>query len=315
MDKKKILIVSTGVLSAYLSQFLLKKNYQVFVTTRKIQKKYKNFSKLKIQKKINFLKLNILEKKSIEDILVSINPDIIFYFAGQSSIVKSFLNPQETLNSNYIGCKNFLTILKNKKLITKFVKANSGYIFSDLSKKTLAKSSLVKPNSPYVLAQSKAYKLVNKFRKKKVNCYTAIFFNAESSLRPENFFIRKACLFVKKNLFKKSKLLIGNINLIRDFGWAPELVKGAFYMTKLKPCNLIFASGQKISLSNILNFIFKIKKLNYKNYIKIDKKFFRKNEIQDISCNINTTIMKLKSFKWKPKIYGKKLIHKIYNNL
>ena len=313
--KKKILIVSTGVLSAYLAQFLLKKNYHVFITTRKIKKKYVNFYKLGIQGKVSFIKLNILEKKSIEDILVSIHPNIIFYFAGQSSIVKSFVNPKETINSNYIGCKNCLTILKNKKLKTKFVKANSGYIFSNLSEKPLTKSILVKPNSPYVMAQSKAFKLVNDFRKKKVNCYTAIFFNAESSLRPKNFFIKKACHFVKNDLFKKKKLKIGNINLTRDFGWAPELVKGAFYMTKLKPCNLIFASGKKMLLTKILDSIFRIKKLNYKNHIKIDKKFFRKNEIKNITCNIDITIRKLKSFKWKPKIYGKKLTHKIYNNL
>ena len=180
--KKKILIISTGVLSAYLAQFLLKKNHHVFITTRRIKKNYVNFNKLGIHNKVNFLKLNILEQRSIEDILVSIKPDIIFYFAGQSSIVKSYINPKETINSNYVGCKNFLTILKNKNLKTKFVKANSGYIFSNLSEKPLSKSILVRPNSPYVSAQSKAFKLVNEFRKKKVNCYTAIFFNALGTL-------------------------------------------------------------------------------------------------------------------------------------
>ena len=313
--KKNILIISTGVLSAYLAQFLLKKNFNIFVTTRKIKKKYLNFYKLGIQKKVNFLKLNILKSSSIENILETLKPDIIFYFAGQSSIVKSYLNPKQTINSNYIGCKNFLTILKKKKLDTKFVKANSGYIFSNLDEKNLAKYRLVKPNSPYVFAQSKAFKLVNEFRRKKVNCYSAIFFNAESSLRPETFFIKKVCNFVRNNKLMKKKLRIGNIDLFRDFGWAPELVRGAFYMTKFKPCNLIFASGKKTSLSSILDYIFKIKKLDYKKYIQIEKKFFRKNEIKNISCDISKTIIKLKSFKWQPKIYGKKLVHKIYNNL
>ena len=312
---KNILIVSTGVLSAYLAQFKIKKKYNVFVTTRRVKKKYINFHKLGIQKKVNFLKLNILESRSIENILVSLKPDIIFYFAGQSSIVKSYLNPKQTISSNYIGCKNFLAILKKKNLDTKFVKANSGYIFSNLNEKNIVKSSLVKPNSPYVLAQSKAFKLVNDFRKKKVNCYSAIFFNAESSLRPKTFFIKKACDFVKNNKFKKRKLKIGNIDLFRDFGWAPELVQGAFYMTKLKPCNLILASGQITSLSSILDYIFKIKKLDYKKYIQKEIKFFRKNEIKNISCDISSTIKRLKSFKWQPNIYGKKLVHKIYNNL
>ena len=113
--KKNILIISTGVLSAYLAQFLLKKKYNIFVTTRKVKKKYFNFYKLGIEKKVNFLKLNILKSSSIENILETLKPDIIFYFAGQSSIVKSYLNPKQTINSNYIGCKNFLTILKKKK--------------------------------------------------------------------------------------------------------------------------------------------------------------------------------------------------------
>ena len=76
--KKKILIISTGVLSAYLAQFLLKKNYHVFITTRKIKKKYINFFKLGIQSKVNFLKLDISRPKSIENILALINPDVIF---------------------------------------------------------------------------------------------------------------------------------------------------------------------------------------------------------------------------------------------
>ena len=121
--KKNILIISTGVLSAYLAQFLLKKKYNIFVTTRKVKKKYFNFYKLGIEKKVNFLKLNILKSSSIENILETLKPDIIFYFAGQSSIVKSYLNPKQTINSNYIGCKNFLTILKKKETRYKICKS------------------------------------------------------------------------------------------------------------------------------------------------------------------------------------------------
>lgn len=313
--QKKILIISTGVLSAYLSKFLLKKKFDIFVSTRKFKERYENFHKLGIQKKIKIIKIDVLKKKSIEESLNLIKPDIIFYFAGQSSIVKSHLKPKETLESNYFGCKNFLEVIKKKKLKTKFVKANTGHIFSNLYKKNLAKANLIKTGNPYILAQIKAYKLINDFREKKINCYSAIFFNAESNLRPNNFFIKKVCNYVKKNHFKKNKLKIGNLNILKDFGWAPELVMGAYYMTKLKPCNLIFASGKKILLSNILDYVFKIKKLDYNNFIRIDKKLFRKDENKNFTCNISQTINRLKQFKWKPNVYGKKLIHKIYNEL
>ena len=122
--RKKILIISTGVLSAYLSKFLLTKNYKVFVTSRSLKKRYKNFHKLKIQKKISFKELDIKDQLSIEKILKKIQPSKVFYFAGQSSVTKSLLLKDQTYASNYIGCKNFLEVIKRNKLNIKFLKAN-----------------------------------------------------------------------------------------------------------------------------------------------------------------------------------------------
>ena len=113
-SNKKILIISTGILSAYLSKFLLSKNYKVYVTSRNLKKSYKNFHKLNIEKKIIFKKLDIYNETSIEKILSKINPIKIFYFAGQSSVAKSLNLKTETYKSNYVGCKNFLNVLKKK---------------------------------------------------------------------------------------------------------------------------------------------------------------------------------------------------------
>ena len=120
MKKIKSLIVGSGTIGAYLSKLLIKKNHNIVVTSRFRKKKYKNYEKLKISKKIRFKKLNILNKKEIKKIILSEKPDNIFYFAGQSSIPKSYELPKETYQSNFTGAKNFLEIMLKNKIYTNF---------------------------------------------------------------------------------------------------------------------------------------------------------------------------------------------------
>ena len=132
----------------------------MIVTSRSKKKEFKNYKELKISKKVFFEKLNVLKKKEIIRLLKRVNPDNIFYLAGQSSIPKSFILKKETFNSNFIGAKNFVEILYKEKYKTKFFKANSGYIFKPKNGKISINSRLIKPNSPYVYAQQKAYNCI-----------------------------------------------------------------------------------------------------------------------------------------------------------
>ena len=257
--KKKpyILIVGSGILGAYLSKLLINKNYKIIVTTRKIKKNYKNYKNLKIDKKIIFKKLNIQNKKEIEKLIELYNPIHIYYFAGQSSIVKSVKTPKDTMISNFLGAKNFLQIIYKKKLNIKFFKANSGYIFQNKNKKIDLNSKLINSKNPYIKSQIKAYKLVKKYRKYGLQCYSIIFFNTESLLRPKEYFVKKICNAVKKN----KKVSIGNINNIRDYSWAPEIMVGVSLLNKIKPCDIILASGKGMSGKQIIKYLFQIKKI------------------------------------------------------
>ena len=308
--KKKInvLIVGSGVLGAYLTKSLPNKNYNIVVATRNLKKNYINYDKLKINKKVKFTKLNFEKKNNIEKLIEKYKPIHIYYFAGQSSIFKSIKLPKSTIASNYTGAKNFLEIIHRKKLKIKFFKANSGYIFFNNGKKITLNFKIMKPNNPYVFAQIKAYKLIKNYRKKGLHCYSLIFFNIESILRPKDFFIKKICFSVKNN----KKIDVGNINNVRDFAWAPEIMKGVSYLHKIKPCDMIFGSGTGMSGREIIKYIYRLKKLNYKNFIKINFNLFRKKENQFVVSSMSETIRKLKKFKWKPKTYGKKLLKKMY---
>ena len=311
--KKKpyILIIGSGVLGAYLSKSLINKKYNIIVTTRRIKRSFLNYKKLKIHKKVKFQKLNILNEKEIKRVINKYNPIHIYYFAGQSSIFKSNKLSKKTINSNYIGAKKFLKIIHKNKLNIKFFKSNTGYIFKENKNKINLNSKIVEASNPYILAQIEAYKLIKYYRKIGIQCYSIIFFNIESVLRTNEFLVKKICLAVKQ----KKKVNVGNIDTVRDYSWAPEILKGVSLLYKIKPCDIIFASGRGISGRQIIKYLFELKKLDYMKYININKNLFRKNENKIIVGSMKETLRKFKKFKWKPKIFREKLLYKMYNSL
>ena len=306
------MIIGTGVLGSYLSKFFLINKDKVFVTTRYLKQKYNNYKYHKIEKKVNFLKLNVLDKKDIHQKIIKINPDIIYYFAGQSSIFLSYKKKLDTMNSNYYGALNFLEIIKKKNLNIKFYKASSGYIFKNFQYKKINQIKYVRPNNPYIKSQIEAFKSVIKFRKLGLKCSSLIFFNIESPLKSDKFLLNKVKNFIK---FRRSKFLnLGNLNVFRDFSWAPEIMKGVFYASNLPSQDITFGSGKIFSIKNMVNFFFQINNMKFEKYVKINKTLFRKNEKQNLIVTKFDANRLLKKWKWKPKVYGKKLVSRLYNS-
>ena len=311
MNKKINLIIGSGVLGAYLSLSLLKNKEKIIVTSRSIKKKYKNYQFLKIQKKVKFEKLNSNNKSEIIKILKKYNPDKVFYFSGQSSLTKSYKLKKTTLSSHYTGTKNFLDVLREKKLKLKFFKANSGYIFNSKKGVVTLNSKFSTNKNPYITAQKKSFKIIKKYRKFKLNLFNLIFMQIESPLRQKDFFIKKVCIGAKN----KKKIKVGNINNYRDYSWITEIVKYIILASKQKPRDFIISAGKKLSGKEILEFAYKMNKLNYKKYYLIDNKFIRKNENKIlIGSSKNSKYLKNK-YNFKFKIFGKRLIEEMYNSL
>ena len=311
MKKKNSIIIGSGVIGSYLAKLLLTKKHKIIVTSRKVKKSYINYSKLNIEKKVIFEKLDVLKKKDILKIIRKYSPDNIFYFSGQSSLTRSIKLKKKTNDSNYIGARKFLEILHRYKIKTKFYKANSGYIFEQKNGLVNLSSAFSKNNNPYIQSQIKAYKEVKKFRKKGVNSSSIIFLQVESPLRNNDFLIKKICEHAKS----KKHIRVGNLDTIRDYSWAPEIVVGVYCLTKIKPRDLILSSGQGISGHEILKTAYKLNNLDYKKYFSVNKKYIRPNEIKTmIGSNKNYTILS-KKFNFKIKIGGKKLVKKVYDSI
>ena len=133
----------------------------------------------------------------------------------------------------------------------------------------------------------------------------------ESPLRDKNFLIKKVCSHAKQ----KKKVEVGNINTLRDYSWIEDIVKGVYYSTLIKPCDIILSSGKKLSGKDILKYAYKLNKLNFNNFYSINKKFIRKKENKIVIGSNFSTIKKFAKFNWKPKIYKQKLIKKIYDSI
>ena len=311
MNKKINLIIGSGVLGAYLALELLKNNEEVIVTTRSIKKKIKNYHYLKIQKKVKFIKLDVSKKTKIKKIINEFNPDKIFYFAGQSSLTKSLKDKKGTLLSHFEGTKNFLDIIKQENLKIKFFKANSGYIFSPKKGLIDINCKFSSNSNPYIKAQQMTFKLIKKYRKFGLNLFNLVFMQIESPLRPKEFFIKKVCLGAKN----KKKIEVGNINTYRDYSWITEIVKATMLLSQLNAKDFIISAGKKMSGKEILSMSYNLNKLDYKKYFIIKKKFYRKNEDKIlINSNKNSLYLK-KKFNFKFKIFGNRLINKMYKNL
>ena len=311
MKKENSIIIGSGVIGSYLAKLLIAKKHKVIVTSRKIKKNYTNYNKLNIEDRVIFEELDVLKKQNILKIIKRYNPNNIFYFSGQSSLTKSINLKKITNDSNYIGAKKFLELLYKHKIKSKFYKANSGYIFEQKNGLINLKSKISTNNNPYIQSQIRAYQEVKKFRKKGINCCSLIFMQVESPLRNDDFLIKKICKHAKL----KKHISLGNLNTIRDYSWAPEIVKGIYYLTKIKPRDLILSSGQGISGNEILKTAYKQNNLDYKKYFSINKKFMRSNEIKTmLGSNKNYSIL-TKKFNFKVKIGGKELVKKIYNSI
>jgi GDPmannose 4,6-dehydratase len=299
---------------SYLAHFLKSKGYQVFGTSRK-RKQHSNVKKLNLNNKIKVLRINSLNIDEVKLVIKNTKCNEIYYFSGISSVSESFQRPFETLNFNVTGLFNILESCRQLKFNGKIYNAGSSECFGDCSK-TINIFTLFNPKSPYALSKVICHYLIKSYRDNfKLWCCTGFAFNHDSPLRKNNFVFKKIITTVKKiKKNSKLKLKIGNINISRDWGWAPEFVEIFWKILQLnKPRDFIIGTGKKMKLKNIISYVFKKHNLNYKKYITLDKKFLRENDVTE-NCANNFELLKTLKIK-KLKKYNHVLDKMIANSL
>ena len=272
----------SGQDGAYLAQLLLSKGYQVWGTSRDAQvSSFSGLRRLGIFSQVTAFSMSPIDFRSVLQVVSRVKPHEIYNFAGQSSVGLSFDQPVETTESITIGVLNLLEVIRFVDPAIRFYNAGSGECFGDTGGVPADESTPFHPCSPYAVAKAAATWQVAVYRDAyKLFACTGILFNHESPLRPERFVTRKivsaACRIANGST---EKLMLGNIDICRDWGWAPEYVDAMWrILNHDTPEDFVIATGVTQSLREFLSTVFEEAKLDWREHVVIDSALMRPSD-------------------------------------
>ncbi len=287
--KTAIIFGVSGQDGTFLAELLVRKNYKVIGISRDAQgSSFFNLQRLGIKDKIEFVSASIHDFRSVLQVVSNYKPDEIYNLAGQSSVGLSFDHPVETFESISIANLNLLEVIRFLDISTKFYNAGSSDCFGNTNGKAVSELDPFMPRSPYGVAKAAAYWQVANYREAyDIFACTGILFNHESYLRPERFVTQKivkaACRIANGS---GKQLLLGNISIERDWGWAPEYVEAMWAMLQQEsPDDYIVATGETYSLKDFISAVFQALNLDWKDHVQSDKSLLRPTDIQTIRAN------------------------------
>lgn len=283
MAKRVLICGVSGQDGAYLAQFLLVKGYEVFGTSRDAQmSSFRNLEFLGIKEQVRCESMSLNDFRSVIQVLINVEPDEIYNLAGQSSVGLSFQQPVETLESICVGTLNVLEAIRLTGQPIKFYNAGSSECFGDAGGRRANEHTPFHPRSPYAVAKAAAYWEVANYREAyDLFACSGILFNHESPLRPERFVTKKIISSVCKIAESGEGVIrLGNMDIKRDWGWAPEYVEAMWLMLQQdKPDDFVIATGETNSLQDFVAMAFSCVGLDWQKYVQTNPDLFRPTDL------------------------------------
>jgi GDPmannose 4,6-dehydratase len=283
--KTAIITGVTGQDGQYLAELLLSKQYIVVGILRSYNNSRLLLSKyLKKSKSIFFEECDLMDISSIVKLLHKHQPHEIYNLAAQSSVGLSFEQPIGTIQFNTISVLNLLESIRLVDKSIKFYQASSSEMFGKVKNLPITEETALHPLSPYAISKASSYWTVTNYRESYgLFANNGILFNHESVLRSNNFFVKKVIIEsirISKGL--QQVLSVGNIDIRRDFGYAPEYVKAMWLMLQADSAeDFLICSGKSTSLRDIIHYVFNRLGISH-DCIVINPKLYRPTEIVDI---------------------------------
>tara|TARA_Y100001970_G_C14144985_1_gene809322 strand:- start:349 stop:1323 length:975 start_codon:yes stop_codon:yes gene_type:complete len=301
--KRALITGIAGQDGSYLAEYLLSLDYEVYGIVRRNSVCENQESRLvNIADKITTIYGDLNDISVIQKILRDVKPDEIYNLAAQSHVRISFDIPAYTCQTNGIGVLNLLDLCKVECPNVKIYQASSSEMFGNSvdDDNFQRLTTPMKPVSPYGCSKLFAYNICQTYRKSyNMHICNGILFNHESPRRGSNFVtnkVVKAAVRIKLGL--QDKLEMGNMDSYRDWGHSKDYVKAMHKILNYNEAkDWIIATGETHSVREMCEYVFKKLDMNYEDYIVINERFLRPNELNYLKGDSSISN---KELDWKP---------------
>jgi len=310
--KRALITGITGQDGSYLAELLLKKGYEVHglirrsstFNTSRIDHIYKD-----PHDKDNHFFLHfgdITDGVGLANLIRELEPNEIYNLAAQSHVKVSFEMPDFTAQVDAVGTIRILEALRAAKIEARFYQASTSELFGSTPPPQSERSPF-SPQSPYAAAKLYSYWVVKNYREAYgLHATNGILFNHESPRRGETFVTRKITMAAARiKLGSQSKLYLGNLDAIRDWGYAPEYVESMWaMMQESSPSDYVIATGVGATVRDFCDAAFTAVGLDYRNHIELDNRYLRPTEVNAL---VGDTSKAKQILGWEAKTHWKEL--------
>jgi GDPmannose 4,6-dehydratase len=303
---------------SYLAEFLIDKGYEVWGVVKRNSVSETQSSRVEHLRDNNLIKLeygDLSDMSSLISILQKCKPDEIYNLAAQSHVRISFDQPIYTANVTGIGTLNLLEAVRLVSPNSKIYQASSSEMFGNMVDEDgyQRETTSMNPVSPYGCAKVFSYNICRNYRNSYgMKIWNGILFNHESPRRGTNFVTNKVVkAAVRISLGLQNKLHIGNLSATRDWGHAKDYVYAMWLMLQSdNPDDYVCSTGISHSVQDLCSYVFSSLGLNYEDYIVVDEKHFRPEELE----NLKGDSSKLrKELMWEPEYTFESMLDEMIN--
>jgi len=314
MQKRKALITGiTGQDGSFLAELLLAKDYEVYGIVRRSS----SFNRGRIDhlhqtSEISGLRLiygDMNDSSSLNKALRTVKPDEIYNLAAQSHVQISFDIPEYTGEVTALGTLRMLEAIRESGISPRFYQASSSELFGNTPEIPQRETTPFLPRSPYAISKLFAYWTTVNYRESyNMFAVNGILFNHESERRGENFVSRKITRSAARiKLGLQDKLVLGNLDARRDWGYAKDYVEAMWLMLQQdKPDDYVIATGESHSVRDLLDVCFSHIDLDWHDYVEVSPHYFRPSEVNHLMGDASKALRELG---WRPTINFEGLIH------
>jgi GDPmannose 4,6-dehydratase len=306
--KRKAFITGiTGQDGSYLAEILLEKGYDVYGMIRRSS----SFNTARIDHIFGDIELvfgDLSDGSVLNQLMRTIRPDEVYNLGAQSHVRVSFDVPEYTADTDAMGTLRLLDAIREEGVKARFYQASSSEMFGKAREVPQTEETPFHPRSPYGVSKVFSYWITRNYREAYgMYAVNGILFNHESPRRGPTFVTRKITRAVGAILRgEQDELKLGNLEAKRDWGYAKDYMDGAWRMLQLdEPDDFVLATGEAHSVQEFLDAAFGHAGLDWKQYVKIDERYFRPAEVDILIGDYSKAKA---AFGWEPTVRFDELV-------